>query len=204
MKDSIPNFCEEVKLLNRYGSKGFFLGIHIKFNGPEQLFSTYPEEWQTYYTDNNLLTFDPVFLWAVSNLGTKRWSDIKLPDIKGVMHKARKFGMNYGVVLTCKVGRKKSILTLSRRDREFLDEELEILEGIFNRLVELASQKYMLSEDEIKALSLLATGLQFKDIAVRLGISTSSAKNRLQSAKLKLNAQSSHHAVFIAAKEDII
>ena len=104
----IPNFNSEVSSLRFMGKSGFILAFNMTFRGPEYLHSEYPAEWQKIYEDRNYFFVDPVLIWSVTKTGNKRWSEIKLPDIRGVMSEARKCDLNYGAAFSRKSMNKRS------------------------------------------------------------------------------------------------
>ena len=61
-----------------------------------------------------------------------------------------------------------------------------------------------LSKRECQCLQLLGTGRISKQIAANLGISENAVKLYLRSAKLKLGASTSHHAVAKASYLELI
>lgn len=200
----IPNFESEVSSLRFLGQSGFIMAFNMTFRGPEYLHSEYPEEWQKIYEERNYFFVDPVLIWCVTKTGNKRWSDIKLPDLRGVMKEARKFDLNYGAAFSRKLMNKRSFLTISRPDREFTDEELEHLGDKFDRLVTHVVGQCGLTDKELDALRGLRDGLSYKQIAVELNISVPTVKSRAERAKGKLGAKTTTQAVAMASTRNYI
>jgi LuxR family transcriptional regulator len=200
----IPNFNSEVSSLRFMGKSGFILAFNMTFRGPEYLHSEYPAEWQQIYEDRNYFFVDPVLIWSVTKTGNKRWSEIKLPDIRGVMSEARKCDLNYGAAFSRKSMNKRSFLTISRPDREFTDEELAHLGDKFDHLVTYVVGQCGLTEKELDALRGLRDGLSYKQIAVELDISVPTVKSRAERAKGKLGAKTTTQAVAMASTRNFI
>jgi len=200
----IPNFNSEVSSLRFMGKSGFILAFNMTFRGPEYLHSEYPAEWQKIYEDRNYFFVDPVLIWSVTKTGNKRWSEIKLPDIRGVMSEARKCDLNYGAAFSRKSMNKRSFLTISRPDREFTDEELVHLGDKFDHLVTYVVGQCGLTEKELDALRGLRDGLSYKQIAVELEISVPTVKSRAERAKGKLGAKTTTQAVAMASTRNFI
>ena len=204
LKSIIPNFDSEVSSLRFLGESGFILAFNMTFRGPEYLHSEYPEEWQKIYEERNYFFVDPVLVWCVTKTGNKRWSEIKLPDIRGVMKEARKCGLNYGAAFSRKLLNKRSFLTISRPDREYTDEELIHIGDKFDHLVSYVVGQCGLTSKELDALRGLRDGLSYKQIAVELDISVPTVKSRAERAKGKLGAKTTTQAVAMASTRNFI
>jgi len=204
LKSIIPNFESEVASLKFLGQSGFIMAFNMTFRGPEYLHSEYPAEWQKIYDEKNYFFVDPVLIWCVTKSGNKRWSDIKLPDIRGVMKDARDHGLNYGAAFSRKSMNKRSFLTISRPDREFTDEEISHIDDKFNNLVDYVVGQCGLTDKELDALRGLRDGLSYKLIAVELGISVPTVKSRAERAKGKLGAKTTTQAVAMASTRNFI
>lgn len=204
LKSIIPNFDSEVSSLRFLGESGFILAFNMTFRGPEYLHSEYPKEWQKIYEERNYFFVDPVLVWCVTKSGNKRWSEVKLPDIRGVMKEARKCGLIYGAAFSRKLLNKRSFLTISRPDREFTDEELIHLGDKFDHLVSYVVGQCGLTSKELDALRGLRDGLSYKQIAVELDISVPTVKSRAERAKGKLGAKTTTQAVAMASTRNFI
>ena len=189
--------------LRMLGPKGFILVSNYGLRGPEFFHSEYPKEWQREYETNNYPIFDPVLRWSMFNITNTRWSEIDWPDPKGVLERAKRFDINYGAIFSR--GRiKKTVLSLARADREFTDEEMTLISGMFDRLVQEAAIDNALTIQEVETLRLLRDGLSHKEIAHGLGIGVSTVRLRLSQAKQKLNATSAVQACTIALNRNLI
>lgn len=204
LKSIIPNFESEVTSLKFLGESGFIMAYNMTFRGPEYFHSEYPEEWQSIYEERNYFFVDPILIWCVTKSGDKRWSDIKMPDIRGVMKEAQKYGLNYGAAFSRKIENKRSIFTIAREDREFTDEEIFHLGERFDNLVQVVVGQNDLTDKELEVLRGLRDGLSYKQIAAKLDISVPTVKSRAERAKVKLGAKTTTQAVAIASARKIV
>ncbi len=198
LSNLIPNYDAEMAKLREWAPSGFILAFNLTFRGPEHLHSEYPDEWRQTYEDKNYFFTDPILVWAVGNSGHKRWSEVSLPDIRGMMVEAEAFGLKYGAVFSRKSKHKRSFLTVSRQDREFTDLELEMIGEKFRVWVDIVIGRKELTDRELDVLRGLKDGLGQSAIAQELGISESTVKQRAQKACVKLGAQNRTQAVAIA------
>ncbi len=198
LQSLIPNFDEEMKKLNELAPSGFILTFGFSLMGTEFIHYTYPAEWRQVYQARNYYAADPVFAWALSQTGCKRWSEIQLPDVRGVMREARRFGICHGAIFSHTVGVNKSFLSVSRPDRELTDAEVELVNSKFTTWVELVMDKPKLTSGELDVLRELRDGLGQREIADKLGIAESTVKQRAIKACSKLKAKNRTHAVAIA------
>ncbi|WP_095588453.1 autoinducer binding domain-containing protein [Actibacterium ureilyticum] len=129
----IPNFDSELETLQHLGPSGFVLVFNMTFTGPEDFYSSYPAEWQQIYQDEALTITDPIMHWVMTHSGFARWSDIRFPDPGQIMKRARQYDMNFGAVFSAELDGKRCLMTLARADREFTEEELELLHSKFQR-----------------------------------------------------------------------
>ncbi|WP_377513347.1 autoinducer binding domain-containing protein [Octadecabacter sp. R77987] len=194
----IPNFEQELDDLREIGSAGFILAFNMSFRGPEYMHSEYPDEWREEYEDRNYFALDPVLAWTLVHSGSRRWSEVKLPDVRGVLKRAQAFGLIYGAVFSRKKKRKRSFLTVARSDRELNDTEILLLNDRFDRWCEIVTNKASLTSRELDVLRSLRDGLGQREIAEALSISESTVKQRAQSAVAKLGASNRTQAVAIA------
>lgn len=180
------------------GPEGFLIGFNYTFTGPEYMVSGYPEDWRAEYEERNYFMGDPVLMWMSMNSGMRRWSEIKLPDVRGIMKRAEERGIRYGVAVSIKKGRKRSICTAARSDRELTDAELQRLSAKFEVWCELTTNRAALTEGELEVLRRLRNGLTQKVIAAELGIAEATVKQRAITATNKLGASNRIQAVAVA------
>lgn len=131
----------------QFAPTGYAAALHINFTTPDFLFQTYPADWLAIYSQKGFVMQDPTVLWGFENLGTVRWSDLTENDLAGVMKEATKFGMKYGLTVAVEQGGSRSIASLSRRDREFTDDELARATGMISNLHDLTAQARTLTSE---------------------------------------------------------
>lgn len=202
----IPPLDAALPGLRLLGPSGFIFAHNITFRGPEYFHSEYPKAWQVEYESKSYAYFDPVLLWNIMNVGDRRWSEVRLPDIRGVMKEARKYNLNYGASFSRSQKGKKSILTLGRADREYTDEEMAFLSATFEHLMaEIAREDGGgLTPAEAETLRCLRDGLSYAEAAVLLGISVPTVKARIEKARGKLGARNATQAVANAIQRKLI
>lgn len=174
---------------------GYTVGLHIRFATPLVYRSSYPEAWVEVYNSHSYYLRDPLVFWGVGVEGTTRWSSIPLPDPFGVMKKAAAHGLKFGAVSSYGPITSRSIVGISRGDREFSDEEMDQLKELTIRLHIEAKPPSELTKAQIEALQCLANGDRHTAAAAKLGISESALKARLQSARIRLEARTTSEAI---------
>ena len=181
--------------LDTLAPAGYFVGLHIRFAAPLLTFQTYPASWTDYYTRNAYALRDPMIAWGISRTGATRWSAIDLPDPFHIMAEAGRHGLNFGVCISCGEISSRTVAGIARSDREFTDEEIAAISGIVLRLHHVSQPPDTLTNAEIEALHVLASGERYANGAAVLGISESALKARLSSARKKLFARTSAEAI---------
>lgn len=174
---------------------GYTVGLHIRFATPLVYRSSYPEAWVKYYNDHSYYLRDPLVFWGIGTSGTIRWSQIPLPDPFNVMGQAAKYGLRYGAVSSYGPISSRSIVGISRADREFTDAELEKLSEITALLHIEAKPPTELTDAQIEALHCVANGDRHAAASAKLGISESAFKARLKSARIRLEARTTSEAL---------
>jgi LuxR family transcriptional regulator, quorum-sensing system regulator SdiA len=181
--------------LDQLAPMGFTVGLHIRFATPLIYKSSYPAPWVDYYNSHSYYLRDPLVFWGVGVEGTTRWSSIPLPDPFGVLKKAAGYGLNYGAVSSYGPITSRSIVGISRSDREFEDDELARLKELTIQLHIEAKPPSDLTKAQIEALQCLANGDRHAAAAEKLGITESAFKARLQSARVRLEARTTSEAI---------
>lgn len=201
----IPNFDTEMQILNELSPTGWIIGFNLTvYKGAEHLHTTYPESWRTIYETKNYFFGDPIALWSMTRTGAVRWSEVKFPDLLGVLKQARHFKLNYGMALARKLNKKRSFLTLSRSDREFTDAEIMMVDAKFKIWTELVLHEANLTDGELEVLRALRDGYGQADIAEHLSIAESTVKQRAISATKKLGSNNRTQAVATAITRKLI
>ncbi len=198
----IPNFESEIEQIHELAPSGLFLMFGFSFWGPEHVYQNYHPEWTEIYQRRNYYFADPVFAWILSNTGSKRWSEIRLPDVRNVMKEARRFNMKYGAAFSQRHNATTSTLTVTRSDRELTDAEIDFVDAKFCTWGQLVMNKPPLTAGELDVLRGLKDGLGQREIATQLGISESTVKQRAIKACGKLHAKTRTQAVAIAVQRN--
>ncbi len=180
---------------------GYYLAIRVRFAFPMVEHNHLPSGWVREYTISGLIVHDPAMSWAYQNCGAARLSDLAGNDSQGVLELAKNHGLAYGAVASCidpgDAGQ-RSFGVFYRREREFLHSELDWLNESITALHAAHAPPRNLTSAELETLSLVKNGLLMKEMAYRLGISESAIKQRLKSARVKLNAKTGSQAAATA------
>ena len=202
----IPALDAALPTLRLLGPSGFIFASNITFRGPEYFHSEYPKPWQVEYESKSYAYFDPILLWLVMNTGDRRWSEVRLPDLRGVMKAAKRFDLTFGACMARNRRGKKSILTLARPDREFTNEEMAFLAASFDQLLaEMEKESGNgLTAVEAETLRCLRDGMGYAEAAELLGVSVPTVKARVEKARGKLGARNATHAVALALQRKLI
>lgn len=185
----------ELHQLSLLATAGYFLGLHIRFTSPLLTFQTYNQKWIDHYTENGFVLRDPMTAWGFSKVGRIRWSDPDLPDPFGLFIAAEKFGLNYGVTVSCGPIKSRTIASLARDDREFREAEIDKITAIVQRLHEMTEPPEELTQAQVEALRCIAGGDRHAAAAEKLGISESALKARISSARVRLMARTTAEAI---------
>lgn len=198
MLEALESFTEDCAAIDRIAQSGWLMALNMTSHGPEYLLDRRPRAWCEAYEAQNYFIGDPVLAWTIWHDGWTRWSDITLPDMRGVMKEARKFGMNFGMVTSREDANRRSFLSASRTDREFTDAEVALLVGQFNRWVDVAMNRATLTDGELEVLRCFRDGMGQREAADHLGVSESTIKQRANKACVKLEANTRTQAVVTA------
>lgn len=177
---------------------GYHLALRVGFAFPEYERNSLPQKWIEIYTKDGLMIFDPVIRWIYNNSGQTRWSEISYDDERDVLKNAASFGLCYGAAISVMDDTTpglRSFGSFSRSDREFEDDELEMLTQAVGALHRALDRAPGLTKAEIEVLGMLASGMKLKEIAYLLSISESAVKLRLSNARNKLDARTNTQAV---------
>jgi LuxR family transcriptional regulator len=186
---------KELELLDEMSPCGYFLGLHIRFATPLILFQTYSRAWVDHYSAHAYQLRDPMVMWAFSQEGATRWSEIKVPDHAGVFKEAADFGMPFGACVSVGAITSRSIAGFARADREFTLEELSLLNDTVQHLHLATEPPESLTPAQRDALRLIAAGDRHAAAAAKLGISESALKARLNAARQRLMARTTAEAL---------
>jgi len=198
----IPDFDDGLATIREIAPAGFVLAFNINWSGPEHLHSEFPAAWKELYERKNYFVADPIFYWTLVSRGRKRWSEIALPDVAGVLNAAKEHGMHYGGVFSERRGGRRSFLTVARSDRELEEPEMVALSELFKSWTDVLTNRPDLSEGELGVLACLRDGMAQSDIATKLKISESTVKQRARRAMSKLGATTRTQAVALAVAKN--
>ncbi|WP_171182012.1 autoinducer binding domain-containing protein [Ruegeria sp. HKCCD8929] len=219
MDESIPKVDREIlqisekvelhfrpmkELLNSLDVKWYTLLVNYSVRGYEHFDSTYPEDWQIEYDSKNYHVGDPALMWSMFKEGYIRWSEIKIPDIRGVWRRARAFDLNFGASFSHRSAGKRTVIYLAKPDREFSDKELIMVADEMERFVRHVAPGDLLTEREVDVLKLYTEGLSFREVGAELNITESAAKERIASAKRKLECKSTAHLIRKVIEEQLL
>lgn len=188
------------------GPAGFIFAANVTFRGPEFYHSEYPMPWQVEYESRNYAYFDPVVLWGLMNIGERRWSEITLPDPRGVMKAARAHGMNFGAVFARVERGRRCVLTLARGDRDCTDEEMAFLSATIEQLLSAIAHddRRVLTPVEAETLRCIRDGMSFAEAAELLHVAVPTVKARVDKVRHKLGARNATQTVALAMQRNLI
>lgn len=185
----------QTRRLARLAPSGFFFALHIRFALPLIHIQTYPQGWTDRYTEEAYALRDPIIAWGFSQVGTARWSEIKIPDPFDIIGQAKQFGMVYGFAVSCGPMKSRTIASASREDREFTDDEIDAFAKLIQQLHDITEPPKSLTKAQVEALRCIAEGDRHAAAAARLNISESALKARLASARTSLLARTTTEAI---------
>jgi len=177
---------------------GQYLALRIRLASPIAVVNDLPCTWVEHYTCMGFLLDDPVMCWAYTQEGVTRWSEIRMPDPKGVLAAAREHGLSFGVcvsLLDRSLQGGRSLGLFLRSDREFTDMEMVLLQLHVNACHEALTLPRELTPCELDVLRLMKAGHRFKQISYELGITENTVKQRLCNIRRKLGARTSFEAI---------
>ena len=175
---------------------GWSIVVNFNLRGYEHFASTYPDEWATEYVNGNYNVQDPTVVWASFRQGMCRWSETGIPDMMKVLRRAKVYDLNFGGIWSRKTGKKRTMLFVGKADREFNDEEMELISDAMNPFFTSVGPDHRLTDGEIDALKLLIVGASTADIANDLGITESAVKARVSSARSKLGCKTTPQMIY--------
>lgn len=186
---------------------GFYIAYRVEFLLPEFEYNSLPRPWVHKYTQQGLMMLDPVMRWIYGNSGQIRWSELDIADTSGVLQRAAEYGLAYGAAISLADETEaglRSFGNFARDDRDFTSAEMNELCRRLELLFEDLAAPVDITEAEVEALRLVKDGLLIKEVAFELGISEGAVKQRLRSAKDKLGARTTPHAVSVASSFGLI
>lgn len=202
---NINNYLTDRLWLHSMSTGGFTLAVNKTPFGVEYFDSTFPDEWQMLYKQKHFVWVDPIVLNAMWNGNSdKRWSEIKAPDVRGVWKTASVYGLVYGATFARTRAINKSLLSLSRSDREFSDDEMDRLSNWFDKFLNEVDGGLNLTDKEVEVIKLLARDMNIEEIANVLGVTQSAIKTRLRQARGKVGCKSNYSLIAKASQAKIL
>lgn len=186
---------------------GHYLALRVGFAFPQEEVNALPSAWVDHYTRHGYLAADPVLRWSFGSEGVCRWSEIRLPDPRAVLVAARDHGLVYGLAVSVRgapPGGLRSIGAFARSDREYTDEETDLLQAYLRARHDALAPPRNVTRAEIEALRLIKNGHRLKQIAYQLGVTEGAVKQRLKSARVKLEAKTAAEAISRATSFGLI
>lgn len=180
------------------------IGVNHTNRGTEFFDSDFPLNWRTTYEEKRYLFVDPVVHSFLLKDGDLRWSKVKWRDVFGVMKSAHGHGLKYGASFVRSHSLGKSMLSVSRPDREITPDEFNRLSDWWSTFVQKANQPLPVSDSEIEALTCIARDMTVKEAAEYAGISETAMKSRLKTARQKLNCKNNTAAALVLFRKKII
>jgi len=197
-------FAPVRELIGELNVSGYSLLVNYSVRGYQHFESSYPQEWQDEYDRRNYHVLDPALMWSMFNEGSRRWSDTGIPDTRRVLKNAAKHGLVYGAIFSQKTGHKKTALFVAKEKREFSDSEISQIDEEVTPFFEAVTPTKVLSDGEIEALNLYSKGSSIREVAAKIGVTESAIKERVASAKRKLNCRSTAQLIRLATELKIL
>ena len=181
--------------LKKVAPAGYFLALHIRFAAPLMQYQTYPAAWADRYVQNAYALRDPTIAWGFSTTGSCRWSSLPVPDPFGICKDAAAHGLTYGLTVACGPISSRTICSFAHDEREFTDDEIEMILDTVRRLHEITEPPESLTKAQQEALRCIAEGDRHAAAAAKLGITESAFKARLIAARERLMARTTAEAL---------
>ncbi|WP_372574752.1 helix-turn-helix transcriptional regulator [Ruegeria jejuensis] len=192
----IKGYMEDRQWLAVLAPSGFSLVINHTPHGSEYFDATYSVEWQEEYVNRMYLWADPVVLSTIyAGNNNKRWSEIKTPDVMGVMASAKRHGMKFGARIARRRGYRISFCALAREDREFTDDEIQSVADWFDALLDKIETSFELSEGELEVIKCIGRGMTREQASAHLSVSYGAIKKRLKNARTKTGCSTDQQLV---------
>ena len=181
---------------------------------------TYPWSWQLRYFERNYVKIDPVINRGRQAVLPYDWRELINGDatVTGFLGDARAHGVGR-CGLSIPIRGRKNLVSIVSFNSEHTDEEWEqykhaniaklniiaiLIDNAASRDLVLPRPDIKISERELQCLIWSARGKTYKDIADILGVSFSTVKFYLDTARHKLNCINVTHAVAVAIATGII
>lgn len=194
----------EVETIKSIATAGSYVGLFIEFTGPLTAFIGYSAKWVDHYTENGFAMSDPTLLWGQQNTGILRWSEMDIDDENLIIKNAKKFGLKFGATAAIVISGKRSVGLFSREDREFNQQELDILLGSVRKLHLAHSPSDSLTDLETETMKLLIEGNTSKQAAEKLGVADQTVKLRLLTLRRKFGVKTNIELAVLATNMKLV
>jgi LuxR family transcriptional regulator, quorum-sensing system regulator SdiA len=174
---------------------GYALGLHIRFASAQIMVQTYDPRWIEIYTSRGYMMCDPLVSWGFGTEGAIRWSALDYPDPHRVLAQAADFGLRFGIAVSYGPTSSRSIGGFARMDREFSDDEIEMISDLVRSLHRASTPPEKLSGAQLEALKLISKGFRYWEAAQQIGITESALKARLRTARERLLCRTNAEAI---------
>lgn len=199
-----------------------YVGVNLTGlkDGRPHVLHTYSKDWERRYWAKQHIKIDPVVNLGLNSLMPLDWRTMKTNSLSSrtFFNEANDFGVgNQGITIPIRGPRgDKGLLSFSSNEKDnlwdkYVEEnlpDLNILAYHIHQSVQLAEglgkQEIRLSKRECEVLQWLATGKSKQDVADILGISIHTVKTYAETARFRLNAMNTTHAVAIAITSSLI
>ncbi|MBW3243496.1 autoinducer binding domain-containing protein [Epibacterium sp. DP7N7-1] len=205
-----PNFEHWNAELTSVGDAGYCMMLHMSHWRTAFSYGTHRSDWLNVYAANNFILLDPIMLWAMTNTGVRRWSDISFhghPQHAFIMDRAREFDLNYGAVAVTKsayLENKRCMVCVARTDREINDQELGRLSATLREIVDDHDERMGLSDADVATIQKLAEGMSQDIIAHEMNVTRDAVKKRIERIRKRLGAKNTTHIVSMALSNCLI
>lgn len=194
--------CREA--INQVSTAGYTLMVNFSIMGYEHFECSFHEKWKEEYDSNNYFLHDPVFQWALQNQGAARWSDVTLPDPMQILEKSKRYGLVHGAAFSYQTGSKRSMVFLSRHDREVTSEEMQRLNVTITAFFDSLLPPPSLSKKELEMLRLhVQEEYSYVQIASHVGLSLSAVKSSFLRMRQKFGCKSTARLGYLAKERNL-
>lgn len=190
--------------INEVSTSGFTLMVNFSIMGYEHFECSFHDKWKEQYDRENYFLHDPVFNWALKNEGAIRWSAVDLPDPLQILEKSQRYGLVYGAAFAALTGSKRSMVFVSRHDRELSDVEMRALSMTITEFFDALLPPPSLSEKELEMLRLhIQQELSYDEIAEQFSLSLSAVKTSFLRMRQKFGCKSTARLAYLAKERNL-
>lgn len=179
--------------------------VNFSVMGYEHFECSFHDKWKVEYDQGQYFLSDPVFIWAIQNEGSIRWSNVEIPDPSKIMEKSKRYGIVYGATFAAKTGTKRSMVFVARKDRELTDEEMATLEDLVFRFFDSLLPPPSLSDEELEMLRLrIQKEFSYKKIGECLAKSEGTVKSAFARMRGKFGCSTTERLAFLVKERNLL